>query len=168
MTRATVWVHLEHRLLSEKDACLGLRAPLPSKQKAGGFSNRSIPTALGQTSEIRASGWLGSGEALLWVWAGVFTASSRGGRAEEASWGLFYGSTNPIHGVSTLHVNSSPPQGPHSSHHHLGVRFQHMNLRGGHQHPAPIIYSLYGSIYKKHPEQANPDIHRKSSEWCKA
>ena len=38
----------------------------------------------GQMSEIRASGWSGSGEALFLVGAGVFTASSHGGRAEEA------------------------------------------------------------------------------------
>ena len=37
-----------------------------------------------QTSEIRASGWSGSGEALFLVGAGVFTASSHGGRAEGA------------------------------------------------------------------------------------
>ena len=37
-----------------------------------------------QTSEIRASGWSGSGEALFLVGGGVFIVSSQGGRAEGA------------------------------------------------------------------------------------
>ena len=43
--------------------------------------------------------------------------------------GLFLKSINPIHGVSTL-TTSSLPQGPPSSHHPLGVRFQHVHFEG--------------------------------------
>ena len=40
-----------------------------------------------QTSEMKVSGWSGSGEALFLVGGGFFTVSSQGGRAEGAPWG---------------------------------------------------------------------------------
>ena len=56
------------------------------------------------------------------------------------------------------HLLKAPP--PHTI--TVGVRFQHVNFQGGHQHPAQNNHNLYGSIYKKHPEQANPET---GSRW---
>ena len=82
LTQATVWMNVNtHCSAGEADTegrtvlvCPGRH----SKTESWGFQQQErISYSSGaQTSEIRASGWSGSGEALLWVWAGVFTVSS--------------------------------------------------------------------------------------------
>ena len=108
-------------------------------------------------SEIRVSGWSGSGEALFLVGAGVFTASSHGGRAEEASWGVsfiralipFMGSplSRPHHLLKAPPLLTPSPWG-------LGCN---MCILRGHQHTAQNTHKLHDCIYNKHPEQENPE-----------
>ena len=82
-----------------------------------------------QTSEIRASGWSGSGEALFLVGPGSSLRPHMEEGLRRPLGGLFHKSTNPIHGVSTL-TTSSPPQGPPTHTITLGVRFQHVHFEG--------------------------------------
>ena len=79
LTQATTWMNLENKMLSERSQaqkdtvlfCLGCRSKIPGwglkQQKYISYSSG------GQKSEIRVSGWSGSGEALFLVADGVFS-----------------------------------------------------------------------------------------------
>lgn len=58
-----------------------------------------------------------SGKVYTWF----FLLPSHGGRGERDLWDLLYKSTNPILADSTF-MTSSPPKGPPSEYHHMGVR----------------------------------------------
>ena len=129
-----------------------------AKQRAGSFSNRNaFPTTL-EPRHLRSGRQDGQVLVKLYCWWGP--GSSLHPHMEEGLRGLlgvlFYESTNSIHEVSTL-MTSSPPQGPPPHTITSGVRFQHVSLPGRHQHPAQNNHKLYGSIYKKYSEQANPE-----------
>ena len=92
LTQATMWMLFEHTVLSERSRhnrthCLSLIGQPQRNRRLGLQQQKWVSySSGGQTSEMRVSGWSGSGEVLSLVGAGVFTASSHGGRAEGAPW----------------------------------------------------------------------------------
>ena len=129
-----------------------------SEIEGWGFSNRNeFPTAL----EAKRLRWeCLDGQVLVKFCSWWGPGSSLHPHMEEGLRGLlgslFYKSINHIHGVCTL-MTSSPPQGPPllpPSPWRLGFT---MWILKGHQHSAQNNHKLYDSIYKKHPEQANPE-----------
>ena len=112
LTQATVWMNVNtHCSAGEADTegrtvlvCPGRH----SKTESWGFQQQErISYSSGaQTSEIRASGWSGSGEALFLVGPGSSLHPHMEEGLRRPLGGLFHKSTNPIHGVSILTTSS--------------------------------------------------------------
>lgn len=96
------------------------------------YNKRIVLLTVPGSGKAKIKADLGSGEApfLVHRWLAV---CSGGGRGKGALWGPFIffinKGTNPIYKSSTF-MAKSPPKGPTSGYHGIGVRFQPMTLGG--------------------------------------
>ena len=109
LTWATVWMNVNTHC-SAGEADTEGRTVLGRHSKTEGWGlqqqERISYSSGAQTSEIRASGWSGSGEALFLVGPGSSLRPHMEEGLRRPLGGLFHKSTNPIHGVSILTTSS--------------------------------------------------------------